>query len=234
MYIHIFYLLLQYKPKSFIEFIPNYNTNKSNLSQNKNNNLDYITKISELEKLLKDEKIKSQNLINDNNTLKNNLTMCKKENSELKERINKLIEEKDKLLIDLTKANKIISNFQKKNDNEKINIINNLKNELQIKEKEINELKLKLSNNNKKKQYVDYENIMVVNFISGDGKINEGIKCLETETFAEVEEKLYKKYDEYRETNNIFISGGNAVLRFKKMCENNIKDGDKIQLIPPA
>jgi hypothetical protein len=37
---------------------------------------------------------------------------------------------------------------------------------------------------------------------------------LKTETFAEVEEKLYKRYEEYRETNNNFLAKGNLVLRF--------------------
>ena len=69
---------------------------------------------------------------------------------------------------------------------------------------------------------------MVVHFISGDGKINYGIQCLKTDIFAEVEEKLYQIYDEYRETNNIFIAKGNIVKRFKKICENNINNGDKI------
>ena len=58
---------------------------------------------------------------------------------------------------------------------------------------------------------------MVVHFISGDGKINQGINCLPTETFAEVEEKLYKIYDEYRETNNMFLAKGNIIKRFKKI-----------------
>ena len=74
---------------------------------------------------------------------------------------------------------------------------------------------------------------MVVNFISLDYDINCGINCLETETFAEVEEKLYKQYEQCRETNNAFISGGNMIKRFKKISENKIKNGDKIQLIIP-
>ena len=78
---------------------------------------------------------------------------------------------------------------------------NALKNQLKDKERELNDLKI----NKSKDGYVNYNNIMVVHFNSGDGKIDHGIKCLPTETFAEVEEKLYKIYDEYRETNNIFI-----------------------------
>ena len=80
------------------------------------------------------------------------------------------------------------------------------------------------------KTFVEYNNIIVINFVSGDGIINQGIKCLKTETFAEVEEKLYKLYEQYRETNNIFLHGGNTILRFKTIEENNIKDNDKIQL----
>ena len=81
------------------------------------------------------------------------------------------------------------------------------------------------------KKFVDYNNIMVVNFISGDGIINQGIKYLKSETFAEVEEKLYKIYDEFRETNNTFLFGGTSILRFKTIEQNKIKDGDKIELI---
>ena len=103
-----------------------------------------------------------------------------------------------------------------------------------MKEKEINDLKKELINKGNIKQYVDYNNIIVVHFISGDGQVNQGIKCLKTDTFAEVEEKLYKIYNEYRETNNIFLSSGSVVLRFKTIDENKIKDGDKIQLQVPV
>ena len=93
------------------------------------------------------------------------------------------------------------------------------------KERELNDIK------RNKDGYVNYKKIMVVHFISGDGKINQGINCLPTETFAEVEEKLYKIYDEYRETyNNTFLANGNVIKRFKTMSENKIKNGDKIQL----
>ena len=78
------------------------------------------------------------------------------------------------------------------------------------------------------KKFVDYNNIMIINFMSGDGVINCGIKCLKTDTFAEVEEKLYEKYEEYRGYNNVFLHSGSTVLRFRTIEENNIKDSDKI------
>ena len=95
----------------------------------------------------------------------------------------------------------------------------------------INDLKNKLQNNTNNKKLINYDDILIVYFISTDQKINHAIKCLKTDTFAEVEEKLYQQYEEYRETNNNFITKGKNVLRFKKICENNINDGDKIQLV---
>ena len=99
------------------------------------------------------------------------------------------------------------------------------------KDKEITELKTQLQNLSNNQKFVDFNKIMVVNSVSMDQKIDCGIKCLETDTFAEVEEKLYQKYSEYRENNNNFLANGKLILRFKKICENGIKDGDKIQLI---
>ena len=79
---------------------------------------------------------------------------------------------------------------------------------------------------------VDYNDIMVVNFISTDQKINNfGLTCLKSEIFSHVEEKIYLQYPEFRETNNTFLVSGKIILRFKTMAENNIKTGDKIQLI---
>ena len=60
--------------------------------------------------------------------------------------------------------------------------------------------------------------------------VNIGIKCLATDVFAEVEEKLCKRFDNLRNTNNMFTVNARPILRFKKMFENQIKDGDIIQL----
>ena len=143
--------------------------------------------------------------------------------------------ENKKLKNDLVRANKIIENL-KKNENQNSNIknlqdeIKSLKNKLYLKENEINQLKLKIKNNNKNINLVNLDDIMVVNFQSNNPPINQGIKCLETDTFAEVEEKLYKIYDELRNTNNMFMTNGGPILRFKTLKENNIKDGDKVLL----
>ena len=163
----------------------------------------------------------------ENNKLIDELNKYRKENEEMKNTINELKNENKKLNNELIKAQKIISNF-KNNNQQNINI-NNLNEIIKNKDIEINNLKLQIQNKNN--NFVNFSDIIIVHFISTDQKINCPINCLKTDTFAEVEEKLYQKYEEYRETNNNFISKGKLVLRFKKIWENNIQDGDKIQLI---
>ena len=90
-------------------------------------------------------------------------------------------------------------------------------------------MKLKLKNN--KNKFVNFDDVMVINFESTDSSIHEGIQCLGTDIFAEVEEKLYQKYDEFRNTNNAFTINGRTILRFKNLKENKIKDGDSVILI---
>ena len=95
--------------------------------------------------------------------------------------------------------------------------------------KEINDLKLKLS----KYEYdveVNLHDMIVINFNSEDGRMRYAMQCLKTETFAQVEEKLYKIYEEYKNTNNKFISNGRNILRFKTVEENNIRNEDTVQL----
>jgi len=124
----------------------------------------------------------------DNNKLIEELNKYKKENEELKNKINELNIDNTNLKNELNKANKIILDFsQKENNNTTINNLNSI---IQIKDKEIQDLKLQLQNNSEIKKYVNFDDIIFVNF-SLDQQINCGIKCLKTDTFAEVEEKLY-------------------------------------------
>ena len=171
------------------------------------------------------------NIINENKKLKEELNIYKKENENLQNKINKLQNDNNKLNNELIKANKIISNFNN-NQNNNIDInnkINNLNEMLKMKDNIINDLKNQLKN--KEIKTVNYDDILFVHFISLDQNINYGIKCLKTDMFAEVEEKLYQKYGEYRETNNNFTANGRIILRFKSISDNHIKDGDKVQLI---
>ena len=167
--------------------------------------------------------------------MKKDLDKYKKENEQLKLNLDKYRIENDKLKADLLKANKIISGIQnnQNNNNELKNLrdeYNKLKYELTLKENEIKDLKDKIQNNSIEDMKVNYKDIMVINFISMDSTVQCGIKCLPTDIFAEVEEKLYQRFDNLRNTNNMFMANAKPVLRFKKIFENNIKDGDVLQL----
>ncbi len=77
---------------------------------------------------------------------------------------------------------------------------------------------------------VDFKDIICIHFISGDGFINHCIKCLKSDTFSQVEEKLYQIYNEYRGRNLIFLHGGKIIIKTKTISELNIKDMDKVQI----
>ena len=72
-----------------------------------------------------------------------------------------------------------------------------------------------------------------VYFTSMDQNIHYPIPCINTDIFAEVEEKLYKKYPIYRETNNTFLFNGNEILRFKSIEDNKIQNGLPVILVIP-
>ena len=122
--------------------------------------------------------------------------------------------------------------LQQLNNNGNIQFYQNIINQ---KEQEINKLKLELQNINpqNKEEYVNKNKIMTVNFISVDQHVHFAAPCIDTDTFAEVEEKLYKKFPEYRETNNNFIANGEQVLRFKTISENKIGNGFLVTMIIP-
>ena len=155
-------------------------------------------------------------------------------------------DEINKLKNELAKANKVIeqqkltiNELQNKlnNYNNTINNlnndINNYRNIISKKDLELNNYKSHL-NNNIPNNNVNFNDIMSVNFISSDQNVHYSVTCLKTNTFAEVEEKLYKQYPQYRETNNTFLANGMQVLRFKTIAENEIGSGYPVTLIVPS
>ena len=191
--------------------------NNSLLINQNQQNSDLVNKLNN--EIIKNKQLQAENLKLKNEILKLNteLEKYKIENTNLKS--------------NLIKVNQL--SMQNNQINNNINLIQEigvLKYQLNLKENEINNLKLKIQNNKFNKP-VTLNDIIVINFISTDQKIHEGIKCLVDETFAEVEERLYQKFDEFRNTNNIFLFKGNQILRFKKIRENKINDRDIIQLV---
>ena len=163
---------------------------------------------------------------NEINNLKNELSKA-----------NKIIEQQKSTINDLQNKlnnyNTTINNYQTQ--------INNLKDIIIQKDSELNNLKNQLNNNNfnnannkPNKVNVDYDELMSINFISTDQNLHYSIPCIKTDIFAHIEEKLYKKFPKYKETNNTFIVNGTTVLRFKTIGENKIENGLPVTLVVPS
>ena len=170
------------------------------------------------------------------NDLLQQLNNEKLKNKKLEDEIQKLKNISQNQLNELNTLRNNIKNLQNENNmlkqrlsgENQFNEINNLKQIIIQKDKEINKLQSKLSKN---KEYMD--DIMVINFLFTEQYIRCGISCLSEDTFAEVEEKLYQQFNEFRDTNNILLFKGTTILRFKKVRENNIHNGDTIQIVKP-
>ena len=132
----------------------------------------------------------------------------------------------------------IINNLQNQLNNEKninfnnMNLIQSLQNLIKEKEQELTKLINQFQNNNLNKSRYGRDEMMCVNFISLDQKIQYAIPCTGDDIFAEIEEKLYKKFPQYRETNNYFLSNGKQILRFKTISQNNIGGFPVVMSIP--
>ena len=166
----------------------------------------------------------------------NNANNAQSNNQDSKKNINDL----EKLKAEIEKAHKIIeqqkfliTEMQNKL-NEYNNTINNYENIIKEKDVELNNLQIQLNNNNVILKNFNMNEMMTVNFISEDKKINFAIPCIKTNIFAEVEEKLYKQYPEYRETNNNFVFNGAQILRFKTIDDNKIGNGLPVTLLVPS
>ena len=150
-----------------------------------------------------------------------------KENKELKEKLleaYKKIEEQKQEIEDLKYKMTITKS-------EGMNQINNLMNIIENKDKQIQELKANLKNDKISNNVGDMPNMKAICIISPQDKsINYPMICSGNQLFSEIEEKFYKEFPEYKETDNYFFSNGNLLKRFKTIDENKIEDGDRIIL----
>ena len=124
-----------------------------------------------------------------------------------------IIKQKDLELNSLTAQ---INNIQMNNNN---NLIYN---------NQINNINIPNNNFN-----ININDMVCINFISSEQKIHFAVACIKSNIFAEIEEKLYKQYPAFRETNNTFLVNGTIVLRFKTIAENKIGNGFPVTLMIP-
>ena len=108
-----------------------------------------------------------------------------------------------------------------------------MQDQIDQKDRELNKLRKELQNKNLG-QIIHESDMATVYFTSSDQRVNFAIPCIKTSVFAEVEEKLYKEFPKYRETNNIFIANGRQILRFKTLGENKIGNGKAVILMVPV
>jgi predicted RNase H-like nuclease (RuvC/YqgF family) len=134
--------------------------------------------------------------------------------------------------INLGLKNKI-STLEKKNS-ELINELNDLKTKLLDKMDEMNNLNNQMKdlkiNNNINDNFVNKNEMIAILIKSVDGKVEMPCLCHISDTFATLEELLYKAYPDYRNCDTSFKVNGKKILRFKTIQENDIKNQDKIIL----
>jgi len=206
--------------------------NKTDLSFQTNSNVIFNRAINYSNNKPKQTQIKS-NIIPTNSLIQKSQKSNSNEINNLKNELfkaNKIIEQQKLIINELqNKLNNYNATINNLNNN-----INNYKNIIIQKDAELNNLRTQLNNNNIIPNKVYFNDIMCVNFISSDQNVHFAATCLKTDTFAEIEEKLYKQYPQYRETNNSFLANGTQVLRFKTIAENKIGNGLPVTLIVPS
>ena len=226
---------------------------KELLNKEKNNNKLLSEKIKKLENELNLEKDKSilleKNIINLKQELENeiqknnNLIQNSEEKKSIKSDWNKFneISQLDlsiiipaKNLNVLNKGQRIDKEFKnvslksKLDNNVNSNNINNneLIQSIIKKDKEIEELKLKLSRF--PFMLEEGENLLSIIIKSKDDTMNTPIICKNTDKFYKIEELLCEKYSKYKDTENIFYLNGNKIKKNKNLTQNKIKNGDII------
>ena len=186
-----------------MSFIPNYNTQNSNIQNNNNDN----SLKNEIEKLKKD----INRLNNENSSLKIENERLKNENKNLKKELDNYKKNLNAYKLEIDKLNSVLTN--KKNEIDKLN--NEMKN-------------LKLNNNINKKVYMN--DLLLIYFKSIDQKVDIAYPCKKDDVFVRIEEKLYNEYPDFKDLNTYFTVNGRVVKRFRSMLENDIRNNDKILL----
>jgi len=119
-------------------------------------------------------------------------------------------------------------------NNNNQSLIQNLKNDINIKEKELLSLKNELNvkkkelNEIKSKNMIDKEQIFSINFMSVSHDKIFPVSCSNDDTIVKFEELFCNQYPEYKNHNTYLTSNGNPVKRFKTIKENGIKQGNTI------
>ena len=130
--------------------------------------------------------------------------------------------------IEIKEKEKIITEEKLKNEN-LIKIINKQENKLNY---QINKI-LELENEIKKLETYFLspgEKLITVKFISVDQVINFSVTAKNNDNFSKLEDILYNKYPNYKDTENYFLVNGKRINRHRTLEENKIKNNDVLTL----
>ena len=228
-----------HKPKEFISYfvlnnvIPiksNFDSIKNNNESNdlvnqiiNSNNINNSKEYLELQELLIEEKSKNDILNEKINKLEKDLYNEK----DAKNKLNKQLEEANKKIRDLSDQ---LTNLNASNQKNKII---ELQNTIDMKNKEISELYVRINNNNNNNgvKFMTGDNIIGIGFMSVNQEIQHFNRAYkDTEIMARIEEDLYNEYPEFKEKDTYLMHNANKIKRFKTLKENNVKNGDIIQV----
>ena len=199
-------------------------------SSEKINNEKTKEKINSLEKIFNNY----IQIINEKADIKKNeIENLKKEVKNLNEELNhvkKIIE------IQGNKIKQLEDKLYQKNNysnNDKNFCINYLTNQINKKDEEVNNLKIKIQSIEKKDKIITtfQEQIVFINIVSTDQKIKKEIICLKNELFSDIEERLYKEFPEYKNKKNFFYVNGRQIFTNKTIEENKINNNNTILLL---
>jgi septal ring factor EnvC (AmiA/AmiB activator) len=151
----------------------------------------------------------------------------KKKNNELNSKyinLNRELQNAKKTISDL---NTKLSNY-KKQKNEKIEELQKI---IDIKNQEIYQLNLRINNNSSGMIVMPGDKVIGIGFMSVNQKIQNYVRVYkDTEIFSRIEEELYNEYPEFKEKETYLMIRANKIKRFKSLKENNIRNGDIIQV----
>ena len=197
----------------------NYN---SNINDNISNN-NYNSNIN--------DSISNNNISNINDSISNNNIS----------NINDSISPKNNNTNDTDKNNIHNNNINNTNDdNNSSNIDNQSDNSLQeaplassyqnpiSNDNKIDKPKIDIQNTNKTLSFLENNNVIAVQFNSGDNRINRAMACYKESFFKQIEQKLYTEYPGIKDDISCFLVNGKPINRETTFEENQIKDGDSI------
>jgi hypothetical protein len=149
--------------------------------------------------------------------LSNELNIQKNNNQKLYQRINEL-ENIINIKNLINELNKKLKNLNNNINNDKLN---ELLEEIRIKDKIISNYPVQLS---------EGEKLISVTFVSSDQKVHYSVICKNTDKFSKIENMLYDEYPECIKTENNFEVNGNKINKYKSLEFNRIKNNDIIML----